>query len=180
MGLGISAFVLFWLLILLVPIGGFGIALWVLIDAFKRPEWAWQAAGENREMYLALLGTSLVMCQPLGWIPALMYFMGAKARVVAAEAMMPPATPGFRGYPPQSYYGAAPGGAWQAGGQPPPPGQHQGNWPANPGAAQPPPPGQSEPGNWPANPGDAQPSGPSYEPPRYDLPETPPQKGPFD
>ncbi len=94
-------------------IGGIVAAVWAIVDALGKPEWAWQYAGENRTGYLVVLAVSCFMCQILGWIPALMYFKGAKPRLMAVLASMPPpaqyapygyvpwggASPGAQGFP---------------------------------------------------------------------------------
>lgn len=151
---GVGIFFLIWLGVLVLTVGGVAVAIWALVDLMQRPEWAWPYADENRTMYIALLAVSLFMCQPLAWIPAIMYFKGAKPRVVAIEkSMPPPVQPTYAGYPPQGYppAGYAPPGYPPAGSQPqgyPPPGyppvggHPQGYPPA--GGAQPTPPNPDE------------------------------------
>lgn len=170
-GLGVFGIFFFWALLIIIPLGGFVISLWALIDGFSQPEWAWKAAGENREMYLVLEGLALVACQPLGWIIGLMYFLGARKRVEAAAALGP--TPGVwsYGYGPQPGYGPPPGyGQPQGYGQPagygPQPGQAYGSPPAGDPHGVPGQPGQS------TSTSPAAPPTP-FEPPRYDVPGGP-------
>lgn len=97
-------------------VGGLALSIWALVDVLQKPEWAWNYSGENRTTYIVLLAVSLAVCQPLGWVTAIMYFKAAKPRVVAVLANVPPPAPtypaygGYAGYPgSQPFGGAQPG-----------------------------------------------------------------------
>jgi len=40
------------LLILLLTVVPYGVIIWGIVDAASRPEWAWQAAGQNRVLWI--------------------------------------------------------------------------------------------------------------------------------
>jgi hypothetical protein len=67
--------------VLCVPLG---ISVWALLDAARRPEWAWVLAGRNRVSWIAaiLLGT-FVACA--GIAVSLWYLLKVRPLVAAAE-----------------------------------------------------------------------------------------------
>lgn len=132
-------FFFIWVGFLLLMFGGIIAAIWALVDLLNKPEWAWEYAGENRTTYIVLLAASFFVCQFLAWIPALMYFKGAKPKIVRVmQSMPPPVVPG-----PYAGYGNAPYPGQQYAGQ---------QYPGQPGAyGQPGPYGQAPAGQWPAS-----------------------------
>lgn len=69
---------------------------WALLDAARRPEWAWALAGRRRVVWLAaiLVGGMLV---PVGLVVSTAYLVRARPTVAAAEdGRIVPAGPGSR------------------------------------------------------------------------------------
>jgi hypothetical protein len=93
--------------IFLVEIGlllaGLALPIWALIDAAMRPDWAWQRAGENKGVYMALLVGSMVVglfcCGLLSIGMSLVYFLGVRPKVRNVEKGGPGLASGFPGYP---------------------------------------------------------------------------------
>lgn len=159
-----------------------GVSIWAVVDAAKRPDWAWQAAGQNKVLWLILIiGVQLVLCfccGILGVIPAVIYLLVIRKKLIEAEAMGPnfgssygpygspyPGAPG--GYPPQ---GPPPGYPPQG----PPPG-----YPPQGAPPQGPPPGYPPQGPPPGYPPQGPP--PQGPPPGYPPqgpPQGPPPQGP--
>ena len=69
-GLGI-VLILFWLVTLVVW-------LWGLIDAARRPDSAYQAAGQNKVLWI-------VLCVVLGALGSLIYLLAIRPKVAAAS-----------------------------------------------------------------------------------------------
>jgi hypothetical protein len=67
--------------VLCIPLG---ISVWALLDAVRRPEWAWVLAGRTRVYWMAgiLLGT-FVACAGVGI--SLWYLLKVRPLVAAAE-----------------------------------------------------------------------------------------------
>ena len=59
-------------------IGGFGVWLWALIDAARRPDWAYAASYSSKTMWIVLIAV-------LGFIPAIIYLLAIRPKVQAAE-----------------------------------------------------------------------------------------------
>lgn len=126
-GMEVAIIFLFYGFFFIATFGGIGVAIWALVDLLNKPEWAWNYAGENRTGYIVFLALGCFMCQFLAWIPALMYFKGAKPKIMTVLQTVPaPVAPlPYGGYGVPGGYGAAPypgqpmPGQWSA---PPPPG----------------------------------------------------------
>ena len=98
---------------MLLTVGGLALSIWALVDVLQKPEWAWNYSGENRTTYIVLLAVSLAVCQPIGWVTAIVYFKAVKPRVMAVLANVPPPAPtypgygGYAGYPGSPPFGGA-------------------------------------------------------------------------
>ena len=83
--------------------GWLALPIWALIDAAMRPDWAWQRAGENKGVYMALLVGSMVVglfcCGLLSIGMALVYFLGVRPKVRNIEKGGPDWPPGTRATP---------------------------------------------------------------------------------
>ncbi len=89
---------------------GIGLPIWALIDAAMRPDWAWQRAGENKGVYMALLVGSMVVglfcCGLLSIGMSLVYFLGVRPKVRNVEKGGPGLASGYPGYPGYGPYGS--------------------------------------------------------------------------
>jgi hypothetical protein len=56
-----------------------------LLDAARRPAWAWALAERDRTLWVALTGFGILFCGP-GMITAALYWFRVRPRVAAAEA----------------------------------------------------------------------------------------------
>jgi hypothetical protein len=83
-GLGVNAgfpialftfFILFWVALFVANIA---VWLWGLIDAARRPDWAFNAAGSNKIMWVVLIAV-------LGAIPSIIYLAAIRSGVRGAE-----------------------------------------------------------------------------------------------
>ena len=61
------------------------LSVWALLDAARRPEWAWALAGRRRVVWLALSAGGLLVLVP-GVAIALWYLLIVRRDVAAAEA----------------------------------------------------------------------------------------------
>ena len=60
------------------------LSLWALLDAAKRPEWAWALAGRRRVVWMAAIGFG-VMTLLVGVAVATVYLVRVRPAVAAAE-----------------------------------------------------------------------------------------------
>jgi len=90
-----------------------GVWIWGLVDAAKRPEWAYVDAGANKTLWVVLVAV-------LGWVLAIVYLAAIRPGVRAAEE---------RG--PRYGYGPYAQGAWMP--PPPGPGTPPPSWQPGPG-----------------------------------------------
>jgi Protein of unknown function (DUF2510) len=67
------------ILILLVELA---LPIWSLVDASSRPDWAWQASGQNKTLWIVLNVVGLVFC---GIIIGLIYLVAIRPKVAAAQ-----------------------------------------------------------------------------------------------
>ena len=74
---------------LLIP----ALCIWTAIDASSHPEWAFEAAGTSKTLWIVLPLVGIFVCF-VGIVAALMWFLSFRSRVVAAER------PGSPGVPP--------------------------------------------------------------------------------
>ncbi|HEY8544290.1 MAG TPA: hypothetical protein VIL36_04550 [Acidimicrobiales bacterium] len=69
---------------LLVALGAFSLPpLWAVIDAAVRPDWAWDAVGQSKVLWVVLPIVVGLSC--LGWIVAIVYFTKIRPQVADAE-----------------------------------------------------------------------------------------------
>lgn len=164
----------------------------MIYDAARRPDWAHQAGGSTKGLWIGLGIGGLVICWCcygiLSAIAPIVWFAAFRPKVIAAEEQGPSQGYGFGG-PPPGYgppggyggppggfgqppggYGGPPGGYDQPGGFPPSPGSGGGFPPPPPsGGFPPPPPGPGGP-----------PPGQGYPPPPSgDTPPPRPPGGPL-
>jgi hypothetical protein len=58
--------------------------MWALLDAARRPEWAWALAGRRRVVWLAsIMGAALTVIP--GLVVATVYLVRVRPRIAAAE-----------------------------------------------------------------------------------------------
>jgi len=121
---------------------GLAFAIYVLVDVLRRPAEQWQAAGQNRGLWIGLSILGIFCC---GIVIGLVYMLAIRPKLESA------ATRGVSGgYPPAGGY--PPPGGYQPpqGFQPPPP---PGSYPPPAGGGFPPPPPPQDPGSgWPPPP----------------------------
>jgi hypothetical protein len=79
-----GAFVGLFVLWFVVAAGGFAVWLWGLIDAARRPDWAYRWSGSDKTLWVVLIAV-------LGFIPAIIYLVGIRPKVQAAELGAGPA-----------------------------------------------------------------------------------------
>jgi zinc ribbon protein len=79
-------------------VASFGVWLWGLIDAARRPDWAYTASASSKTLWIVLIAV-------LGAIPAIIYLVAIRPRVRATEgalAQYSPAThDSTQGLPPR-------------------------------------------------------------------------------
>lgn len=84
--------------VLLVVVCALPLALtvWALLDAARRPEWAWALAGRRRVVWIAaiLFGA---MALVVGVVVSLVYLVRVRPEVEAAETGAPLSRPGSSG-----------------------------------------------------------------------------------
>jgi hypothetical protein len=64
------------------------IVMWGLVDAVSHPPEAWEAAGQNRGLWIGLQAVGVVFCF-VAWIVSLAYLLAVRPRVRAAEQTPP-------------------------------------------------------------------------------------------
>jgi uncharacterized protein DUF2510/uncharacterized protein DUF2516 len=116
------------------------ISIWALIDAIGRPEWAWQASGQSKTLWVVLNVIGILLC---GIVIGLIYLVGIRPKVAMAErgggtgaGGMPYGGSGYGG---SGYGGSGYGGTQGYGGSP------GYGWTPPPSSAPPPPPPQAPP-----------------------------------
>lgn len=117
MGWFFGGFALFIVLIVLLSIAGLVVNILGLIDAARRPEGAFKAAGTDRTLWVVLMAVGLAVTG-LGPISAIVYYASYRKRIIQAELWLA-STGGFYGHIYPSAYGgsgpqpwASPGVAW--------------------------------------------------------------------
>ncbi len=58
--------------------------MWALLDAARRPEWAFAYVGRNRTTWVAVTGLGILFCVP-GVIVAIYYLVKVRPQVAAIE-----------------------------------------------------------------------------------------------
>jgi hypothetical protein len=76
-------------------VASFGVWLWALIDAARRPDWAYTASASSKTLWIVLIAV-------LGAIPAIIYLLAIRPRIRATEDAY------SRRAPAVSFYGSAP------------------------------------------------------------------------
>jgi hypothetical protein len=68
----------------LVVAGVLSIALpiWAIVDAARRPDEVWTAAGQNKTLWIVLLAVFTVTCGA-GWIVAIIYVASVRPKLMA-------------------------------------------------------------------------------------------------
>lgn len=116
------------------------ISIWALVDAIGRPEWAWQASGQSKTLWVVLNVIGILLC---GIVIGLIYLVGVRPKVAMAErggGMGAGGMPyGGSGYGSSGYDGAGYGGTQGYGGSP------GYGWMPPPTSSPPPPPPQAPP-----------------------------------
>jgi hypothetical protein len=131
---------------LILPLAGLVISIWALVDTLSRPEWAWQASGQNKVLWIILNIVGFFIC---GLVIGLIYLIAIRPKVAAAQSGGGGGA--GRGYPGgydpgfgSGGFDTGPGSGWGGGGSygaDAPPGGNA--------AAGPPPPGSPPPGWYP-------------------------------
>ena len=72
------------------------LTVWALLDAARRPEWAWALAGRRRVVWMAaiLFGTFALV---VGLVISLVYLLRVRPEVAAAETGAPLSRPSSSG-----------------------------------------------------------------------------------
>jgi len=96
---GVGLFVL-WLTFLvaasLVAVAAVGLSVWTLVDASRRPDQQFAAAGVDRTQWIVLASVGLAVCQPVGLVVAIIYLTSIRRRLDAvAWSGWPPSPAGW-------------------------------------------------------------------------------------
>jgi hypothetical protein len=84
------------LVLLLVPfflglaLATVGITVWGIVDAATRPEQAWQAAGQNKTLWIVLQAAGLIAMAPVGLVLALVYLLAIRPKVRDSQRTVGP------------------------------------------------------------------------------------------
>ena len=87
--------------LMIVALGGlallamFGGTLWGIVDAASRPVSQWEAAGQGKVLWIALMAGGLLACAPAGLVLAISYFASIRPKLVAALDRSKLASHGF-------------------------------------------------------------------------------------
>jgi hypothetical protein len=66
--------------------------IWLIVDAAGKPTWAWEAAGQNKTLYIVLFVIG-IFCGIVGIIAGIIYLASVRPKVLAAGGGPPPTTP---------------------------------------------------------------------------------------
>lgn len=126
-GIALGAVLLFYLVVLLLVFGSIGLAIWAIVDAARRPDWQFEATGQNKVLWIVLPAAGAAMCQLVSLVSALIYLLSIRKKL---DAAVPPPYGYQPGYlppgpvPPGPYNAAPPGPYGPPPGWPPlPPGE---------------------------------------------------------
>jgi len=72
------------LVILLIALAAVGITVFAIVDGARRPEWAWQQAGQSKSIWIALQAVGIFVCS-LGVIMAIVYLSAIRPKLILAE-----------------------------------------------------------------------------------------------
>lgn len=65
------------------------VVVWGMVDAAKRPDYAWSAAEQNKVLWVALQAIGLVLGGPLGVAVTIAYLIAIRPKVHAGEVLEP-------------------------------------------------------------------------------------------
>jgi hypothetical protein len=85
----------------------YGFAIWALVDAARRPDWAFRMARADKTMWIVLLGVLLAVCWPADAVMAAVYFFSIRPKLQEAEAWYAQQAP-WPAPPPTYPYGSPP------------------------------------------------------------------------
>ncbi len=71
-------------MILLIPLVALGVTVFAIVDGARRPEWAWQQAGQSKSLWIALQAVGIFLCA-LGVILSIVYLAAIRPKLVLAE-----------------------------------------------------------------------------------------------
>jgi hypothetical protein len=80
------------LLILLLVFGVIGVVflavpIWAIVDAAQRPAWQYDATGQSKTLWIVLPAVSLVVCGPVSFAAAIVYFAAVRPKLVNARQL---------------------------------------------------------------------------------------------
>ena len=104
----------------MVGVASIGLCIWTIVDAARRPDYVFEASGQNKMTWIVLAAVGVTTCQLMGLVVAIIYLTSVRKKLDAA-----PVPAGWPGYPPTVGY---PG---RFGGSPPgyPPGHPPSGYP---------------------------------------------------
>lgn len=73
------------LLIILLVLVPMGVTIWGIVDAASRPEVAWQAAGQNKLLWVFLQALGVAPFLLVGFISAVVYLVAIRPKVRSAD-----------------------------------------------------------------------------------------------
>ena len=155
---------------LILSLAALVISIWALVDVLRRPDWAFQAARQNKTLWVVLNIVGLFVC---GLVIGLIYLLAIRPKVAAAQGGGPPGGYGggqYGGGQPYGGYGGPGSGPYGATGQPPYGGTAGGQY-GETGAGQY---GTSGPAQYPGGGGAVYGSGQPYQTPSGAAPPPPP------
>jgi hypothetical protein len=75
-----------------VAVAFIGLWVWSIVDAARRPEAEWRAAGQSKPLWLGIIiGVGVLGCGSFGWVGSLLYLLVAVPPLRRARAAQPPA-----------------------------------------------------------------------------------------
>jgi hypothetical protein len=77
------------LIILLFALSFIVIPVWALIDALRATDAEWAAVGQQRTLWLALIGVGTVCAGPVGTVLALVYLVSVRPKLLTARSAGP-------------------------------------------------------------------------------------------
>lgn len=68
-----------------------GLWIWCIVDAARRPDAEWSAAGQSKGLWLAIIiGVGVLGCGSFGWVGSLLYVLIPLPALRSARATPPP------------------------------------------------------------------------------------------
>jgi hypothetical protein len=93
--------------IIVLGLAAVALSIWALVDTLTRPDWAWQAAGQNKVLWIVLNIVGFFIC---GLVIAIIYLAVIRPKVAAAQSGGPMPPGGYGGG-----FGGGPGGGFDPG-----------------------------------------------------------------